>query len=138
MSKTFDSFQKSTIKNAAKAVAHFQAKKDKLEEQIKQLQVQQIDLDTEISSYENAVVTITGGYKPLELCEKVSRGSQNDWVFKYPDTILPPTSENESAEPEPVVEIAVDPLPQEEIEDQEKEEEEQKQPEEDPIDNIFD
>lgn len=138
MSKTFDSFQKSTIKNAAKAVAHFQAKKDKLEEQIKQLQVQQIDLDAEISSYENAVMTITGGYKPLELCEKVSRGSQNDWVFKYPDTILPPTSENELTELEPVVEIAVDLLPQEEIKDEIEEEGEQVQPKEDPVDNIFD
>ena len=91
MSKTFDSFQKATIKNAAKAVAHFQARKEKIDEQIAVLEKQKEALDAEIANYEKAVADITGGYTPLELCEKVSSGNggQNDWVFKYPTTIVP-------------------------------------------------
>lgn len=101
MSRTFDSFQKSTIKNAAKAVAHFQARKDKLDEQIAALEAQKAELNAQIETYNKAVTDLTGGYTPLELCEKVSRGSggQNDWVFKYPSTIIPPTPEAETQAP---------------------------------------
>lgn len=95
MSKIFDSFQKSTIKNAAKAVAHFKARQEKINAQIEALEAQKAKLEEEITSYEKAVADITGGFTPLELCEKVVRnaGGQSDWVFKYPSTIIPPTQE---------------------------------------------
>ena len=98
MSKIFDSFQKSTIKNAAKAVAHFKARQEKIDAQIEALEAQKAKLEEEITSYEKAVADITGGFTPLELCEKVVRntGGQSDWVFKYPSTIIPPVQETTS------------------------------------------
>lgn len=98
MSKIFDSFQKSTIKNAAKAVAHFKARQEKIDAQIEALEAQKAKLEEEITSYEKAVADITGGFTPLELCEKVVRnaGGQSDWVFKYPSTIIPPAQETTS------------------------------------------
>lgn len=98
MSKIFDSFQKSTIKNAAKAVAHFKARQEKIDAQIEALEAQKAKLEEEITSYEKAVADITGGFTPLELCEKVVRnaGGQSDWVFKYPSTIIPPVQETSS------------------------------------------
>lgn len=101
MSKTFDSFQKSTIKNAAKAVAHFQARKDKLDEQIAGLQAQSAELNEQIETYNKAVTDLTGGYTPLELCEKVARnGGSNEWVFKYPETIIPIAEKKTSVQEE--------------------------------------
>ena len=106
MSKTFDSFQKSTIKNAAKAVAHFQARIDKLDEQISSLEAQKAELVTQVETYNDAVKNLTGGFTPLELCEKVARnGGSNEWVFKYPTTIIP------NAEEQSVEETSIDQSP---------------------------
>ena len=80
---------KSAIKNDAKVIAHFMAQNDKLEEKIKALQQQQEELDGKIKFYDEHTRALTGGYSPLDLCEKVARGSQMDWVLKYPDTIIP-------------------------------------------------
>ena len=80
---------KSAIKNDAKVIAHFMAQKDKLDEKIKALQQQQAELDGKIKFYDEHTRALTGGYSPLDLCEKVARGSQMDWVLKYPDTIIP-------------------------------------------------
>lgn len=92
MSKTFNTYQKAAIKNAAKAVARYNATKDKINEQIAKLEAQKQELDQQISEFVDPIVTLTGGYTPMELCEKVARGNsgQSDWVFKYPDTIVPP------------------------------------------------
>ena len=92
MSKTFNTYQKAAIKNAAKAVARYYATKDKIDEQIAKLEAQKQELDQQISEFVDPIVTLTGGYTPMELCEKVARSNsgQSDWVFKYPDTIVPP------------------------------------------------
>ena len=92
MSKTFNTYQKAAIKNAAKAVARYNATKDKINEQIAKLEAQKQELDQQISEFVDPIVTLTGSYTPMELCEKVARGNsgQSDWVFKYPDTIVPP------------------------------------------------
>ena len=92
MSKTFNTYQKAAIKNAAKAVARYNATKDKIDEQIAKLEAQKQELDQQISEFVDPIVTLTGGYTPMELCEKVARSNsgQSDWVFKYPDTIVPP------------------------------------------------
>ena len=92
MSRTFNTYQKAAIKNAAKAVARYNATKDKINEQIAKLEAQKQELDQQISEFVDPIVTLTGGYTPMELCEKVARSNsgQSDWVFKYPDTIVPP------------------------------------------------
>lgn len=97
MSKTFNTYQKAAIKNAAKAVARYNATKDKINEQIAKLEAQKQELDQQISEFVDPIVTLTGGYTPMELCEKVARSNsgQSDWVFKYPDTIIPIEEQNE-------------------------------------------
>ena len=90
MQKTFNAFEKATVKNSAKAVAHYQAKNETIDKKIKELEAEKETNNAYIEQYSAPVRELTGGYDPLELCEKVSRGSQNDWVFKYPDTIVPP------------------------------------------------
>ena len=90
MQKTFNAFEKATVKNSAKAVAHYQAKNETLDKKIKELEAEKEMNNAYIEQYSAPVRELTGGYNPLELCEKVSRGSQNDWVFKYPTTIIPP------------------------------------------------
>ena len=92
MSRTFNTYQKAAIKNAAKAVARYNATKDKIDEHIAKLEAQKQELDQQISEFVDPIVTLTGGYTPMELCEKVARSNsgQSDWVFKYPDTIVPP------------------------------------------------
>ena len=90
MQKTFNAFEKATVKNSAKAVAHYQAKNETIDKKIKELEAEKEMNNAYIEQYSAPVRELTGGYDPLELCEKVSRGSQNDWVFKYPTTIIPP------------------------------------------------
>ena len=90
MQKTFNAFEKATVKNSAKAVAHYQAKNETIDKKIKELEAEKEMNNAYIEQYSAPVRELTGGYDPLELCEKVSRGSQNDWVFKYPTTIVPP------------------------------------------------
>ena len=89
MQKIFNAFEKATVKNSAKAVAHYQAKNETIDKKIKDLEAEKEMNNAYIEQYSKPVRELTGGYEPLELCEKVSRGSQNDWVFKYPDTIVP-------------------------------------------------
>lgn len=147
MSKTFNSFEKATIKTAAKAVAHYQAKKDKIVDQIVALQAQMEQLNEEIKVYEDSVMNITGGFRPLQLCEKVSRGSgaQSDWVFKYPNTIIPQYEEEELLPNVPLLPGIPDNGPYSEEENQEYEEvmqsqiekEAEKEKERDPMDDIF-
>ena len=90
MQKTFNAFEKATVKNSAKAVAYYQAKNETIDKKIKELEAEKEMNNAYIEQYSAPVRELTGGYDPLELCEKVSRGSQNDWVFKYPTTIVPP------------------------------------------------
>lgn len=90
MQKTFNAFEKATVKNSAKAVAHYQANNETIDKKIKKLEAEKEMNNAYIEQYSKPVRELTGGYEPLELCEKVSRGSQNDWVFKYPTTIIPP------------------------------------------------
>ena len=89
MQKIFNAFEKATVKNSAKAVAHYQAKNETIDKKIKDLEAEREMNNAYIEQYSAPVRELTGGYDPLELCEKVSRGSQNDWVFKYPATIVP-------------------------------------------------
>ena len=116
MQKTFNAFEKATVKNSAKAVAHYQAKNETIDKKIKELEAEKEMNNAYIEQYSAPVRELTGGYDPLELCEKVSRGSQNDWVFKYPTTIVPPV--------------------QEEVETEEKREEEKKEEKEEQASTV--
>ena len=89
-----NSYDRMAIKNAAKACSHFNAKKQILVKKQEELQKQIDELDNTIVEYGKAVVEKTG-YQPLDLVEKVG----TTWVFKYPDTIIPPT-ENENKKEE--------------------------------------
>ena len=100
MQKTFNAFEKATVKNSAKAVAHYQAKNETINKKIKELETEKEMNNAYIEQYSKPVRELTGGYEPLELCEKVSRGSQNDWVFKYPDTIVPIAQEGTNVDEE--------------------------------------
>ena len=100
MQKTFNAFEKATVKNSAKAVAHYQAKNETINKKIKELEAEKEMNNAYIEQYSKPVRELTGGYEPLELCEKVSRGSQNDWVFKYPDTIVPIAQEGTNVDEE--------------------------------------
>ena len=100
MQKTFNAFEKATVKNSAKAVAHYQAKNETINKKIKDLEAEKEMNNAYIEQYSKPVRELTGGYDPLELCEKVSRGSQNDWVFKYPDTIIPIAQEGTKVDEE--------------------------------------
>ena len=116
MQKTFNAFEKATVKNSAKAVAHYQAKNETIDKKIKELEAEKDMNNAYIEQYSAPVRELTGGYDPLELCEKVSRGSQNDWVFKYPATIVPPV--------------------QTEVETEEKKEEEKKEEKEEQTSTV--
>ena len=112
MQKTFNAFEKATVKNSAKAVAHYQAKNETIDKKIKELEAEKEMNNAYIEQYSKPVRELTGGYEPLELCEKVSRGSQNDWVFKYPDTIVPTVqakTEEKKEEEEQVSMVGVQP-----------------------------
>lgn len=145
MSRTFNAFEKATIKNSAKAVAHYLAQNEKLQDKITELQKQQENNLKLVEQYSEPVRNLTG-FEPLDLCEKVARGtSQNDWVFKYPTTIVPPQPENAGGvAPEAPAEQPADAEPETPAQPVEEEthENETAQPavaesQRDPMDDIF-
>ena len=100
MAKVFNSFEKIAIKNAAKAVAAIRVKQEKVRKEIENLEAKIAEFDSEIKVFEDSVTSITCGYKPQDLVAKVEResGKQSDWVFVYPDTIVPVVEESTTAE----------------------------------------
>ena len=121
MAKTFNSFEKIAIKNAAKAVAAIRIKQDKVRKDIEKLEAKIAEFDSEIKVFEDSVTNITCGYKPQELVVKVEResGKQSDWVFVYPDTIVPPSGAAPQQIEHPVTEEEAKeiPIPVQNVED---------------------
>lgn len=121
MAKTFNSFEKIAIKNAAKAVAAIRVKQDKVRKEIEKLEAKIAEFDSEIKVFEDSVTSITCGYKPQDLVAKVEResGKQSDWVFIYPDTIVPPSGVAPQQIEHPVTEEEAKeiPTPVQEVED---------------------
>lgn len=107
-----NAYDKAAIKNAAKAVTHYAAKKETLLKKQLDLQKEIEGIDKEIDDYSKAVIEKTG-HAPLELVRKEG----NSWVFIYPDTIIPPTDETKEPEAEqehqPEKEPKNDPEPEE-------------------------
>lgn len=81
-----DAYQKAAIKNAAKAISHHVSARETIEKKIAELQKQLEEKNLIIEGYDKTSLEITG-YKVMDLVVK----SGNNWVFKYPDTIVPPT-----------------------------------------------
>lgn len=88
-----NAYDRMTIKTAAKAVSHFESKKQTIKKKIEALQKEYDSIQEQVLEYSKAVVEKTG-YLPLDLVEKVG----NNWVFKYPDTVVPPTQETVTEE----------------------------------------
>lgn len=88
-----NAYDRMTIKTAAKAVSHFESKKQTIKKKIETLQQEYDSIQEQVLEYSKAVVEKTG-YLPLDLVEKIG----NNWVFKYPDTVVPPTQETVTEE----------------------------------------
>ena len=123
--KTFSKIEISVIKSTAKNVAQFVAKKQKVEEQIKEveekvaeqirkrasekiekLEAEKAEYQSLIDSMSAPVKQITGGYTTEDLVEVKKEGTgqidqksgkeimKTVCILKYPETIVPPTTEN--------------------------------------------
>lgn len=88
-----NAYDRMTIKTAAKAVSHFESKKQTIKKKIETLQQEYDSIQEQVLEYSKAVVEKTG-YLPLDLVEKIG----NNWIFKYPDTVVPPTQETVTEE----------------------------------------
>ena len=134
-----NAYDRMTIKTAAKAVSHFESKKQTIKKKIETLQQEYNSIQEQVLEYSKAVVEKTG-YLPLDLVEKVG----NNWVFKYPDTVVPPTQEivteevvteeKEKKEEEVMMPIANEEIPDTPMYPTQTEEQEQ---EEQPINDDF-
>lgn len=134
-----NAYDRMTIKTAAKAVSHFESKKQTIKKKIETLQQEYNSIQEQVLEYSKAVVEKTG-YLPLDLVEKVG----NNWVFKYPDTVVPPTQEivteevvteeKEKKEEEAMMPIANEEIPDTPMYPTQTEEQEQ---EEQPINDDF-
>ena len=120
MEKKFSKIEISVIKSAAKNAAPFVAKKAKvdaqieeaqkkmqklLEEKIQKLEAEKSGYQAIIDSMNQAVKQITGGYTTEDLVDikKEATGSMDPktgkeifktvYVLKYPETVVPPTTE---------------------------------------------
>ena len=101
--KTFKSYEKTTIKNAAKSAFPLRVRIDKITKEIIALEAEQQALEEQINRIESSVINITGGYTSLDLVERsvntitkedgtvTKSAAQYNW--KYPETIIPPEEE---------------------------------------------
>lgn len=107
MTKEFTTKEKGMIKNAAKAVYPMYAKLYKLEEKAQQLQDEIAAQRNTISTWEAGVMSLTGGYTSMDLCERelVQVGTDDkgrainkaNFKFRY-ETVIPP----EDITPQPI------------------------------------
>lgn len=98
--KEFSKFEIATIKRTAQNVAPLVRRKTKIKEQIAKLQEEYDLLNTQQLQWEQAIVTMTGGYTTEDLVEKVVETTNSvdkdgnpvkmtKYVLKYPDTVVP-------------------------------------------------
>lgn len=98
--KEFSKFEIATIKRTAQNVAPLVRRKNKIKEQIAKLQEEYDLLNTQQLQWEQAIVTMTGGYTTEDLVEKVVETTNSvdkdgnpvkmtKYVLKYPDTVVP-------------------------------------------------
>lgn len=101
--KEFSKFEIATIKRTAQSVNPMVTRKNKIIEQIEELQKEWDTLNAAQNQYEEAIKTMTGGYTTEDLVTKVIETTSavdkngkpikvTKYVLKYPDTIIPPTT----------------------------------------------
>lgn len=95
----FNSYQRNTIKLCAKEVARYNEKNSRLDAQIEALRKEQAENNQKIEELSAPIVEMTGGYGPLDLVHRVvNEKNVANWVFIYPETIVPPTPGTDPAE----------------------------------------
>ena len=101
--KEFSKFEIATIKRTAQSVNPMVTRKNKITEQMAELQKEWDTLNAAQNQYEEAIRTMTGGYTTEDLVTKVIETTSavdkngkpikvTKYVLKYPDTIIPPTT----------------------------------------------
>lgn len=102
--KEFSKFEIATIKRTAQNVAPLVRRKNKIKEKMDELYAELQQLETQQTQWEQAIVTMTGGYTTEDLVDKVIETTNSvdkdgnpikvtKYVLKYPDTVVPvPTS----------------------------------------------
>ena len=103
--KEFSKFEIATIKRTAQNVAPLVRRKNKIKEKMDELYAELQQLETQQTQWEQAIVTMTGGYTTEDLVDKVIETTNSvdkdgnpikvtKYVLKYPDTVVPvPTTE---------------------------------------------
>jgi hypothetical protein len=96
--KEFSKFEIATIKRTAQNVAPLVRRKTKIKEQIAKLQEEYDLLNTQQLQWEQAIVTMTGGYTTEDLVSRIVETTINaegkeikttKYVLKYPETVVP-------------------------------------------------
>lgn len=101
--KEFSKFEIATIKRTAQSVNPMVTRKNKIAEQIVELQKEWDNLSAAQNQYEEAIKTMTGGFTTEDLVTKVIETTNavdkngkpikvTKYVLKYPDTVIPPTT----------------------------------------------
>lgn len=109
--KEFSKFEIATIKRTAQSVNPMVTRKNKITEQMAELQKEWDTLNAAQNQYEEAIKTMTGGFTTEDLVTKVIETTSavdkngkpikvTKYVLKYPDTIIPPTADLEYVEDE--------------------------------------
>lgn len=103
--KEFSKFEIATIKRTAQNVAPLVRRKNKIKEKMDELYAELQQLETQQTQWEQAIVTMTGGFTTEDLVDKVIETTNSvdkdgnpvkvtKYVLKYPDTVVPvPTTE---------------------------------------------
>lgn len=116
MEKKFTKFELARMKRTAQNVDQYISKKNKLVEKKKLIDDELAELNALIELTDAPTRAMTGGYgtediikKVVTVTDKVNKNGdavkQTTFEFIYPDTIIPPTEDNEPIIPEEVYEL---------------------------------
>ena len=116
MEKKFTKFELARMKRTAQNVDQYISKKNKLVEKKKLIDDELAELNALIELTDAPTRAMTGGFgtediikKVITVTDKVNKNGdavkQTTFEFIYPDTIIPPTKDNEPIIPEEVYEL---------------------------------
>lgn len=96
--KQLSKFEIAAIKRTAQSVSMLITKRNKLQTQLEELNKDLAEVNDTIATFEQPVKAMTDGYTSEDIFKKKvtkytdKKGKEQtkvEWVFKYPDTILP-------------------------------------------------
>jgi hypothetical protein len=97
MEKKFSKFEIAAIKRTAANVSKDTIAKDKLIKKIEELTKEKEAIQKRIDAWQTPIIEMTGGYTTEDLVirvvDKSGKNPITKFLFKYPDTIVPPTEE---------------------------------------------